>query len=45
MKKEDMGKLLCCDCEKVIAYFPVESIPTEQLELYCEKCADKEGKE
>lgn len=45
MNKEKMGKILCCDCEKEIAYFPVKSTPTEDLELYCEECADKEGTE
>lgn len=43
MKKEEMGKILCCDCEKPVAYFPVKSTPTEDLELYCENCVDKEG--
>lgn len=45
MTKEKMGKVCCAECEKVIAYFPVEAQPTEELELYCEDCIEKEGNE
>lgn len=35
MSKTNLGQVCCAQCEKVIAHFPLESQPTEDLELYC----------
>ena len=34
-----MGKVHCAECENPIAYFKPESMPEQDLELYCESCA------
>ena len=35
---KEFGQVCCAECDKIIAHFPVETIPTESLELYCEEC-------
>jgi len=36
--QKKFGQLCCAECEKVIGHFPLESVPTEALEIYCEDC-------
>lgn len=34
------GQLHCGGCEKVVGNFPLDSVPTEKIEIYCDDCKE-----